>query len=252
MARRTFAAVLAGCGMAIGTATASGQTPPPDGNRGLPQAGEAVTLDPADFTTNIDNPYWPMKPGSRWVYRETDTTGARLRNVITVTRRTKKIANGITARVVRDVSTQNGATVEATDDWYAQDKAGNIWYLGERTAEYERGKVVSRSGSFEAGVGGAQAGVQMPANPQAGLAYRQEYRKGQAEDKAQVVSVGQDVIEVPFRFASQDVLMTRERTPLEPRVQELKFYARGIGMLLSVHTDGDGGREELISYRGGS
>ena len=121
----------------------------------LPTGSEQVDLDPAEFTTEIDNPYWPMSPGSRWVYREEDPEGA-LRVVVTVTDETKTIANGVEARVVHDVVSQDGEPVEVTDDWYAQDAEGNIWYLGEETAEYENGEVVSREGSFEAGVGGAK------------------------------------------------------------------------------------------------
>ena len=155
----------------------------------LPHGSEPVNLDPADFTTKIDNAYWPMRPGSRWVYRETDSAGARQRVVVTVTRRTKLIANGITARVVHDVVTEDGKPVEVTDDWYAQDKAGNIWYLGEDTTEYENGKPVSKHGSFEAGVDGAQPGVIMPARPRVGMRYRQEYYKGHAEDRARIFSI---------------------------------------------------------------
>src|SRR5215211_7369404 len=132
-------------------------------------SGAGQHLAPADFTTKIDNPYWPMRVGSRWVYRETDQEGARQRVVVRITRRTKMIANGIRARVVRDVVTEDGKPVEKTSDYYAQDKAGNIWYLGEDTAEFENGKPVSKEGSFEAGVDGAQAGIAMPAKPRPGL-----------------------------------------------------------------------------------
>src|SRR5918992_1635751 len=142
---------------------------------GLPQGSEKVDLNPADFTTRIDNPYWPMKPGSRWVYRETDSEGARQRVEVTVTRKTKRIANGIEARVVHDVVTEDGEPVEVTDDWYAQDSKGNVWYLGEHTTEYENGKPKTTEGSFEAGVDGAQPGIIMPAKPKPGLRYRQEY-----------------------------------------------------------------------------
>ena len=214
----------------------------------LPQGSDPVQLDPADFSTKIDNPYWPMAPGDRWVYRETDTTGTNQTVVIEVTDKTKTIANGIEARVIRDTVTENGAPVEVTDDWYAQDKAGNIWYLGEDTAEYKNGKVTTRAGSFEAGVDGAQPGIAMPANPEPGLSYRQEYYKGEAEDKASVITVGEEQVQVPFGYFNKDVLMTRDLVPLEPKVQELKFYAPNVGPLLSVHTDGAGGRAELISY----
>src|SRR5918998_1022699 len=131
----------------------------------LPKGSEPVRLDPADFTTSIDNPYWPMAPGDRWVYRETDE-GTELRVEVTVTDETKSIANGVEARVVHDVVTEDGQPIEVTDDWYAQDRAGNVWYLGEDTAEYEDGRVKTRAGSFEAGVRGAEAGVTTPAGPQ--------------------------------------------------------------------------------------
>ena len=100
----------------------------------LPQGSEPVKLDPADFTTRIDNPYWPMAPGDKWVYRETDS-GSEQRVEVTVTGKTKMIPNGIEARVVHDVVTEDGQLVEITDDWYAQDRAGNVWYLGAETAE---------------------------------------------------------------------------------------------------------------------
>ena len=134
----------------------------------LPQGSEPVELDPAEFTTEIDNPYWPMSAGSRWVYRETDTEGTVERVVVEVTDETKTIANGVEARVVRDTVTENGEPVEVTDDWYAQDADGNIWYLGEDTAEYVNGKIANREGSFEAGVDGAQAGIAMPGSPSPG------------------------------------------------------------------------------------
>ena len=217
----------------------------------LPQGSEQANLDPADFTTNIDNPYWPMKPGSKWVYRESDTEGTKEKVVVEVTDKTKKIANGVKARVIRDTVSENGTPVEVTDDWYAQDKTGNIWYLGEYVTNYKDGKVTDHGGSFEAGVKGAEAGVAIPADPKPGMSYRQEYFKGEAEDKGAVITVGEEQVEVPFGFFDRDVLMTRDLVPTEPRVQELKFYARGVGPVLSVHTDGAGGRGELVSYTPG-
>ena len=222
-----------------------------DPNRGLPQGSEPVTLKPADFTTSIDNPYFPMSVGTRWEYRETDTAGGREKVVVRVTDKTKKIANGVTARVIRDTVTARGVPVEVTDDWYAQDKDGNVWYLGEYVTNYEDGKVADHAGSFEAGVDGAQAGIAMPAKPKPGLSYRQEYLKGEAEDRGAIVTVGEEQVEVPFGFYEQDVVMTRDLVPTEPRAQELKFYVRGIGPVLSVHTDGDGGRAELVAFKRG-
>ncbi|HZO59572.1 MAG TPA: hypothetical protein VFB51_07765 [Solirubrobacterales bacterium] len=221
-----------------------------ESNQGLPQGSEPSELDPADFTVDIDNPYWPMRPGSKWVYSETDTEGTRERVVVTVTNRTKRIANGVEARVIRDVVTENGTPVEITDDWYAQDKDGNVWYLGEYVTNYENGKVVDHKGSFEAGRDGAQPGIVMPADPEPGLAYRQEYYEGEAEDRAEVITVGEEQVEVPAGYY-RGVLMTRDLVPLEPKVQELKFYARNVGPVLSVHTDGAGGRAALVSYTEG-
>jgi hypothetical protein len=218
----------------------------------LPQGSEPVKLDPAEFTTEIDNPHWPMSPGSRWVYRETDTTGTVERIVVEVTNKTKTIANGIEARVVRDTVTENGVPVEVTDDWYAQDAEGNIWYLGEATQEYVNGKPGPTTGSFEAGVDGAQAGIAIPANPEPGMSYRQEYYEGEAEDEGAVVTVGEEQVQVPFGFFDTGVLMTRDLVPTEPKVQELKFYAPDVGPVLSVHTDGAGGRAELVSFEPGS
>ena len=237
----TAAAVLALGAAAGGAIAAQG------GNGRLPKGSETVHLNPADFTTKIDNPYWPMKPGTRWVYRETDAEGTRQKVLVSVTDRTKRIANGIVARVVRDVVTEKGQFVEVTDDWYAQDKRGNIWYLGEDTTEYENGKPVSKAGSFEAGVDGAQAGVIMPAHPRPGLAYRQEYYKGQAEDKARIVSLREQA-EVPAGHYRR-VLMTRDWNPLDKKVLEFKFYARGVGPVLAVSVSGGSDREELIRFK---
>ncbi|MBA3306423.1 MAG: hypothetical protein H0U25_10935, partial [Thermoleophilaceae bacterium] len=116
---------------------------------------------------------------------------------------------------------------------------------------YENGKPINHDGSFEAGVDGAEPGVVMPANPEPGMSYRQEYYKGQAEDKAAVITVGEEQVQVPFGFFDEDVLMTRDLVPLEPKVQELKFYAPDVGPVLSQHIDGSDGRAELVSYTPG-
>jgi len=239
------AGVLAACGsgdtttVTDKTATAAA----PD----LPQGSEPVELDPAEFTTEIDNRHWPMAPGTRWVYEETQGSGPPQRVVVTVTDETKRIANGVEARVLHDVVSENGQPIEITDDWYAQDADGNVWYLGERTGEYENGKLVTRSGSFEAGVDGAQAGIIMPAEPLPGLAYRQEYYEGEAEDRGEVLSLG-EMAQVPAGFYPK-TLMTRDLVPPEPKVQELKFYAPGVGPVLTLDTSGGDGREELMSFK---
>jgi hypothetical protein len=235
---RTSGALAAIAAVAALGAAGSGAQPPPEQPH------------PSRFTTKIDNPWWPMRPGSRWVYRETDSEGARQRVVVTVTRRTKMIANGVRARVVHDVVSEGGKLVEVTDDWYAQDRAGNIWYLGEDTTEYENGRPVSKEGSFEAGVDGARAGIIMPARPRVGMRYRQEYYRGHAEDRARIMS-RRERAEVPFGFFRR-TLMTRDENPLEPRILEYKFYARGVGPVLAVSVSGGSDREELVRYRRGA
>ena len=158
-----IAVVLGIAGLAGGPATA---------NRGLPEGREPAKINPADFTTTIDNPYYPLRPGDRRVYRETAPDGTRQKIVDVVTNRTKRIANGVTERViVATVSDQRGKVVEFTEEWFAQDRAGNVWYFGEDTTAYENGRADKR-GSFEAGVNGAEPGVQMPARPQRGMRYR--------------------------------------------------------------------------------
>jgi hypothetical protein len=209
-------------------------------SQSLPHGAEPANLDAADFVERIDNPYWPMAPGSRWVYRE---DGQRVE--VTVTDRTKEIL-GIRATVVHDVVTEDGELVEDTDDWYAQDKDGNVWYLGEATKEYENGKVKTTEGSWDAGVDGAEAGVLLPGEPEVGMAYRQEYYKGEAEDRGEILSL-EEKVEVPFG-SFEGVLMTRDTTPLEPDVVEHKFYARGLGPVLAIGISGGSGREELVRF----
>ncbi len=244
MTRLCTAAALAALTLtAAGGAAGAAQDPP------LPQGDEPVTLDPTEFTTRIDNPYWPMAPGSRWVYRETDGRGNRQEAVVRVTRRTRTI-DRVRARVVRDTVTERGRLVEDTFDWYAQDRAGNVWYLGERTREYEDGRFVGDEGSFEAGVDGAQAGIAMPANPVPGLRYRQEYKKGEAEDRARVLSVTEQA-QVPFGRFRRRVLLTKDVNPLEPNALEYKLYARGVGPVLVLGVSGGAGREELLSFKPG-
>jgi hypothetical protein len=242
-----LAIALVAAALATGPAALAPAQPPPPGD--LPRGAEPVTLDPANFTTTIDNPYFPLRPGSRWVYRETDGEGGRQTVRITVTDQTRVVA-GVTARVVRDVVTANGKLVEVTADWYAQDRAGNVWYLGEATQEYEDGRPATRRGSWEAGVDGAQAGIIMPARPRDGMRYRQEYREGEAEDASEVLSVDEQA-EVPYRYFRRTV-MTKDFTPLQPRVLEHKFYARGVGLVLVLDVAGGTGREELLRYTRGA
>jgi hypothetical protein len=163
------------------------------------------------------------------------------RIVVTVTSKKKQVA-GIDALVLNDtVTDNNGELVEVTQDWYAQDTDGNIWYLGEDTKEYKNGKVASTAGSWEHGVDGAYAGIAIPGDPRPGLKYRQEYYKGEAEDAGEVLSVNERVTVPAGTFTN--CLETRDTTPLEPDVVEHKYYAPGVGPVRSA------GGEELVSFR---
>jgi hypothetical protein len=236
-------AVLAGgCG---GDSSQPAQTTPPTG---LPQGAEPVRLDPANFTTKVDNPYWPLTPGSVWVYADTEARGAHDRDVVRVLRRRKVVA-GVRALVVHDRATHGSRLVEDTFDWFAQDREGNVWYLGEATQSYAGGKPASTAGSWEAGVHGAQAGIVMPARPAPGVQYRQEYRKGTAEDRARVLSVDDQVQAPAGHF--RNALLTKEFTALEPNDLEYKLYAKGVGLVRAIGVSGDLSVEALVSYRKG-
>lgn len=194
----------------------------------------APDVDPARFVDGIDNPYLPLLPGSRWVY---EGDGERIEVVVTDEHKT---VMGIEAVVVRDTVTKDGVLFEDTYDWYAQDVDGNVWYLGEATEEHEDGEI-STKGSWEAGVDGALPGIAMPADPAVGDTYRQEFFEGEAEDVAEVLAVG-------------DELVIEEWNPFEPDVLEEKTYRRGVGLVLEVKTSGGQGRIELTEHdpgRGG-
>lgn len=196
----------------------------------LPQGDEPVVLDPDDFTTRIDHPYWPMRPGTVWHYVEKGG-GQTQRVTVEVTRDTELI-EGVEARVVRDIVREDGRVVEDTLDWYAQDASGSLWYLGEDTRSYDEDGTVSTEGSWRHGADGAYAGVLLPARPTAGCAYREEYRPGLAEDRA-VVLARSEAARVPAGFFSR-LLHTANTTPLEPDLLENKFYAPGVGPVLEV------------------
>jgi hypothetical protein len=231
---------LAACGGGVSKSTSSSAS-------SLPQGTKPVKLDPAEFTTSIDNPYWPMRPGSHWVYREVEN-GETQRVDVTVTNQTKTL-EGIEARVVHDRVSRNGETLEDTYDWYAQDSAGNLWYLGEDTAEYENGKLKTKEGTWAAGVDGAEPGVVVPAHPKQGMTYREEYYAGHAEDGAEVLGVNSQV-QVPFgRF--QNAMLTRNFSTIEPTVEEMKLYAKGVGPVMELLVSGGAGRTELLSYTEG-
>lgn len=213
---------------------------------GADEEAECVAGDPydpaitaSDFGATVDNQLWPLVPGTHFVFEGGGETVD-----VTVLAETKDVF-GTTAVVVRDTVTIGGALVEDTVDWYAQDNDGNVWYLGEDTKEYEGGVVVSTEGSWEAGVNDALPGIVMHATqPVAGEPYRQEFLRCEAEDMAEVVSTNESVT-VPFG-TFDNCLQTREFTPLDPEVNEHKYYCPGIGLVLEVEI-ASGRRIELGS-----
>ena len=211
-------------------------------------AKTAASVDPANFVRTVDNPWFPLRPGSVLRY-EGEEDGVPESDVVEVTNRTKDIL-GVHATVVRDRVLKRGRVVESTYDWYAQDRAGNVWYFGEDTAELGRsGKVTSRAGSWQAGVHGAKPGIFMPANPRVGQSFRQEYLKGQAEDHFRVARLDTSV-KVPF-VSSAHALRTTEWSPLEPKVLDAKYYVRGIGTVREQSLRGGDERLELVSFKRG-
>ncbi len=190
----------------------------------------APKIDPANFVTTIDNPYFPLTPGTTKIF-EGKTDAGFEHEEMKVTSDTKVIM-GVTCVTVIDTVTLAGKLEEATTDWYAQDKQGNVWYFGEDSKAYKDGKVVSTKGSWTAGVNGALPGYIMKTQPALNETYRQEYQKGEAEDWATILSLNESAT-VPVG-AYKNVRMTKEWSALEnPPVFEYKYYAKGIGQIMT-------------------
>jgi hypothetical protein len=193
----------------------------------MPEAvSELPEFDPRNFVHVVDHPFFPLGPGTRYTFEGFDGDEP-LRDIIDVTREDKEIL-GVKVVVVLDRVFISGELAERTLDYFAQDKDGNVWYLGEDTKEFENGKVVSTEGSFEAGKNGAKAGIIMRAHPKVGETTQQEVAPGVAEDRATVVALDATVT-TPYR-TFHNCIKTRDFTPLEPGALEVKFYCRGVGV----------------------
>jgi hypothetical protein len=203
----------------------------------------APHIDPADFVAKIDNPYLSYAPGTRFHF-----VGVRGRTRQTddqiVLHRTERIL-GVRSTVVRDTVSQHGRPVERTDDWYAQDRQGNVWYMGEDSFERRHGRFVKAGDSWRGGVDGAKPGIIMPAHPRPGDAYRQEFFPGHALDRARVVRLD-GRLRVPFG-AFRRLLVTSERSPLDRGQVERKWYARGVGEIAERVVKGPNEHFELVS-----
>lgn len=210
-------------------------------------AGYEPKLDPADFSTVIDNAYFPLPVGRTLVYRGMKD-GQIQEDRVTVTNQTKVVADGITARVVTDVATHDEHLLEKTSDWYAQDDHGNVWYVGEDTAAYAPNGKVDTSGSWEAGVHDAEPGLVMEADPQIPDSYRQESLRGEAEDTAWIVERGGSVTVPAGTF--KGALTSLEATRIEPGAYDKKVYAPGIGIVLERALTGATETATLVSVTG--
>ena len=201
------------------------------------------SIAPGSFVAVVDNPYFPLSPGRTLVYRGNSKDGAETME-FEVTSRTKMVM-GIPATVVIERSTVNGQLVEVSENWFAQDNQGTVWYFGEATQEYVNGVPGSTAGSWEAGVGGAKPGIIMEADPQVGDSYFQEFAEGIAQDMAQIMSTSKT--EAVQQGSYSGVLQTKEWSPIEASSVEHKSYARGVGLILE-----EKGLErlELVEVRG--
>jgi hypothetical protein len=190
---------------------------------------------PSSFTADVSNRWFPLQPGRVLVYAGTKD-GKRALDILAPSARTKVI-DGVRTRMVEDRLFLNNVLEERTTDYYAQDACGNVWYFGEDTAELDKnGHVVDTSGSFHAGVNGAQPGVFMQAHPQLGRWFRQEWYRGQAEDTFRVVQFGTTAA-VPYG-TFHGAMRTEERTALEPGVLDNKYYVRGLGEVIETSVKG--------------
>lgn len=199
-------------------------------------------IDPANFVEVITNQYFPLIPGTTFFYTGQNEEGLEVMVETEVTDQIEVIL-GVNCTVVKDSEYEDGELVEETYDWYAQDLEGNVWYFGEKSNEIEDGQVVSMEGSWRAGEDGATPGILMLGDPQPGQKYRQENLEGEAEDRAEVVSLD-NTITVPFGTFN-NCLKTLETNPLEPGFEEFKYYAPGIGFILAEEV-GEDAFEELV------
>jgi hypothetical protein len=208
----------------------------------------AVTYDPADFSATVDNPWFPLKPGTTLIYVGTkDEEPAR--EILTVTDQVKKI-DGVPCRIIHDRLYLSGKLAESTSDYYTQDREGNVWYFGEDTAEFdEQLNVVSTEGTWHTAEAGALPGIFMSARPEIGVSHRQEYYKGYAEDFFRAVDLSASVT-VPYGPFS-DALRTEEWTPLEPGVLDNKYYVKGIGEVREASVKGPVEKLALAEVRTG-
>lgn len=200
------------------------------------EAVYSPVIEPSSFSKVVNNPYFTLTPGRKMVYEAKTDEGIERIEVI-VTNEEKEVM-GVDTVVVWDRVWLDGELIEDTKDWYAQDQEGNVWYFGEDTSELKDGVVLNHNGAWEAGVDGAKPGIIMKADPKVGDSYYQEFYAGVAEDRADVVALGESVTTPYGDF--KDCLKTYDYTPLDPDSKENKFYCKEVGgLVLEVDTTND-------------
>ena len=202
--------------------------------------GWSPSIDPTRFVSVVNNPYFPLTPGRSYRY---DEIGGTESFRVEVTYETKTIL-GVTTIVVKEIHTEAGQIVETAENWFAQDRNGNVWYFGEATREFVNGQIVSTAGSWEAGVGGAFPGIIMKGHPFPGDIYFQEYAPLVAEDMASVLDI--DRTETTPVDTYSNVVRTKEWTALEANSVEHKYYAPGVGLIIEQK---GGKRLELVAIQ---
>jgi hypothetical protein len=207
----------------------------PSGRQDAPLRPPIPVFDPVGSTSVVDNPYFPLRPGTILVY-ETHAGKATEVDTVVVTRATRTVL-GVTAVVVRDRTYRGGKLVEESFDWYAQDRKGNVWSLGEDTKDLRDGEVVSTAGAWEAGKDSACAGIVMPAILEVGMEYRRAYRRGRVEDLAEVQGLDAKARVLNDTFTA--CVEIEEWSPLERGVRERSVYAPGLGLVLRQTVGGD-------------
>jgi len=239
--------VAAGCGSSETGSSSSTNARSGSASRLAPIHGTySPNIDPANFVAQIDNRYFPLKPGTGFHYQGVAEDGkTRQTDDMVVTHQTKEIL-GVKSTVVRDVVSSRGKPIEKTFDWYAQDKDGNVWYMGEDSRELRHGKFVRVSDSWEGGVNGAKPGIIMPGKPQPGDEYRQEYYPHYALDQARVLGGGGQ-LEVPYGSFEQTLLTDETAPKLDPGVHEHKYYVAGLGDVKEQTVAGNHEQIQLVS-----
>jgi hypothetical protein len=244
-----LATLLGACGSSNSKQASAGTTPQiqlqKTGPSGPPYRPK---IEPASFTTNFTNRYWPLKPGATWTYD--GLKDGQPEHVVIVVTKTPRTVFGVRCVTVVDTVTINGSLEEKTTDWYAQDRSGAVWYFGEDSKDYKNGAVSSTQGTWEAGVDGALPGVIIQGAPNPGPTYRQEFRPGVAEDMARVLTTS--AVQTVPAGTFHGVVETYDTDPLNPDKKETKFFAPGVGPVHTIRVGGTHHEEiKLISYKKG-